>query len=40
MKRSDIRSLRQLLPFQNVFYMRALLDAAQEATAQEVEAAR
>jgi len=39
-KRSDIRSLRRLLPFQNVFYIRALLDAAQEATAQEVEAAR
>ena len=39
-QRSDIRALRRLLPFQNVFYMRALLDMAQEGAAEEVEAAR
>ena len=28
--RQDVRAFRRLLPYQNLFYMRRLLDAAQE----------
>ncbi len=34
LRRSDLRAARRLLPYQNLFYMRTLLNAAQDEAAE------
>ena len=38
MTKSDIRAMRKMLPYQNLFYIRTLLDELEETTAEAVGA--
>ena len=38
LRRSDVRAVRRLLPYQNLFYLRSLLTAAEEKTADKLDA--